>query len=182
MFFDSLSLIALKGARDTMQEPLDITEFYPTRFRALGRSFPTHLCQLEAEQALFSLWYRAEQRKEIWRRVFRLWPVFASLVLAPFAPRVGAFLVHSHPWAMVLVFPFALLARNPGLHVSGNMAPVLPGIVLWAQFPFEGILAWLIVRRRVTVPAVAGQVFYFHYLAALELLMLSGIVRQWLAW
>jgi len=177
-----MSSYAGPGFLGTTQEPPSTSAFNPPRFRALVRSFPTHLCQLEAERALYCLWYQAEHRKEIWRRVFKLWPIVAGLVLAPFAPQFYAFLVGAHPWAMVVVFPFTLLARSTGLHMSDNLARVLPEAVLYLQFPVEGLIALLVVRRRVTLPAVTGQIFYYHYLASLELLMLSGIVRQLLIW
>ncbi len=103
------------------------------------------------------------------------WPLALGVALGLAAPHLRAVLMHSHPWTMWVVFPFVLLAGRPEVHGTGT----LQLIILYAQFPLEGLLIqWAVRRQYVTVPAVAGRVFYFHYLCALQLLMISGAVGQ----
>lgn len=112
------------------------------------------------------------------RRAKRFWPVAAGALLALVAPQLHALMARFEPWGMWLVFPFAVLAGRPELHVPVRFVQSLPLIVLYLQFPLEGLAARVILQRRITAPAVAGQIMYFHYLAGLQLLMLSGAVAR----
>jgi hypothetical protein len=160
-----------------MHELLLDPEFRTQRFRALRDTFPTHMNQIEAEQAMYCLWHREHRRQQRVGRLMRLWPVAAGLLLALFAPALYAFLTRSHPWGMWLVFPFALLAHRPELEVNDRIASVLPQVILYAQFPIEGLVARMALRRHVTLPGVTGQIFYFHFLAAVQLAMVSGLLN-----
>jgi hypothetical protein len=124
---------------------------------------------------MFSLWHREQRRRRRLGGMLGLWPVGVGLLLAFFAPALGAFLTRHHPWGMWLVFPFALLAHRPELEVSGRIARVLPAMILYAQFPLEGLFARMVLRRHVTLSGVTGQIFYFHFLAAVQLAMVSGV-------
>jgi hypothetical protein len=151
------------------------------RFRALSSAFPTHENQLEAEQVVFSHWYMAHRRKEWWSWCLRLWPIAVGVAISIFAPEIHAWLVRSHPWGMWVVFPYALLAHRPEVAINAQLSRFLPTAALLLQFPIEGLLARMILRRRVTVSGVTGQILYFHYLAALQLILLTGVAAQILA-
>lgn len=150
----------------------------PLRFRATFRSFPTHIRQLEAEQEAFHLWQCQERRKIALRQMKKLWPLAVGALLGAAAPELHALMARFEPWGLWLVFPFAVLACRPELHALGQLIRNLPQIVVYLQFPLEGLLARLILKRRITFPAVAGHMCYFHYLAGLQLLMLSGAVAR----
>ncbi len=150
----------------------------PLRFRATFRSFPTHVRQLEAEQEFFHTWQREQRRKELLRRMGKLWPIAMGVFLGLVAPQLHDLVARFEPWSMWVVFPFAVLAGRPELRVIDRLVRNLPLIVLYLQFPLEGLIALLVLRRRITVPAVAGQIFYFHYLAGLQLLMIGGAVAR----
>ena len=134
--------------------------------------------QLEAEQALFRLWLQRQRRKRFWRGVGKLWPIAIGAALGAIAPQLHAVVSRFEPWGLWLVFPFAVLGCRPELQVLGQIVRHLPLVLLYAQFPLEGLIAILALRLRVTVPGVAVQVFYLHYLAGLQLLMISGAVTQ----
>jgi hypothetical protein len=150
----------------------------PLRFRATFASFPTHLKQIEAEQAAFCAWQCVQRRKERLRWVIKLWPVAAGVILGLVTPQLHAVMARFEPWGMWVVFPFAVLACRPELHAAEQLVRNFPMIVLYAQFPIEGLIARLALRRHVTVPGVARQVFYLHYLAGLQLVMVGGAVVQ----
>lgn len=147
------------------------------RFRALRGTFPTHLNQIETEQAAFYLWHQEQRRKMRLGWLLRLWPIGMGLVLSLFAAPLRAFFLRSHPWGMWLVFPFTLLAHRPEIAVNEQLSRTLPRVILYLQFPLEGLIALLIVRRRVTLPGVTGQIVYFHFLAAVQLAMITGILN-----
>lgn len=161
-----------------MHEPFSISGCHPRRFRATFDSFPTHIRQIEAEQSVFCIWLRVQRFKEFLRWIGRLWPIAAGLLLGMVAPQLHALVVRFEPWGMWIVFPFAVLARRPELHAGGQTGRNLPMLILYVQFPIEGLIARMVLRNRVTVPRVAGQVFYLHYLACLQLLMIGGAVTQ----
>jgi hypothetical protein len=161
-----------------MHEPLYTSDLRPARFRATFSKFPTHIEQLETEQAVFRVWLRRQRFRHFCTSVSTLWPIAAGLLLGLLAPRMCALMIRFEPWAMCFVFPFVVIARRPELHALARIAGNLPLLILYAQFPIEGLLARLAFRRRVTVRGVACQVCYFHYLAALQLLMIGGAVAQ----
>ncbi len=152
-------------------------EYRTQRFRALMDTFPTHEQQIEAEQVMFCRWHREQRRRRRVGWMLRSWPIAVGLLLALCAPALCAFLTRSHPWGLWLVFPFALLAHRPELDVNDKIAHLLPQVILYAQFPLEGLVARMVLRRHVTIPGVTGQIFYFHFLAAVQLAMVSGILN-----
>jgi hypothetical protein len=162
---ESLSSSSISGSR-------------PRRFRALFASFPTHIRQIEAEQNAFIEWQRVQRRKAWLRWVGKLWPIVVGVALGLAAPQLYKVVVKFEPWGLWLVFPFAVLACRPELHAIAQLVRNLPMVVLYLQFPLEGLIARLALRRRVTAGGVAGQVFYLHYLAGLQLVMIGGAVTQ----
>jgi hypothetical protein len=151
-------------------------DYRTQRFRALNPAFPTHVNQLETEREIFWNWYRVQRRKRWLGRILRLWPIALGTLLGLLAPQLRAFLMESHPWGMWVVFPFALLARRPELQFNEQIGRILPPLILYLQFPLEGLAARLALRQHVTVPGVTGQIFYFHFLGALQLVLVSGLL------
>jgi hypothetical protein len=161
-----------------MHESLRHFDRQPRRFRATFSAFPSHLEQLEAERALCRLSLRQERRKRFWQAIGRMWPVGLGIVLGFAAPQLHAVVNRFEPWGLWLVFPFAVLACRPELQVVVQLVNHLPTVLLYLQFPLEGLIAILALQRRVTVAGVAAQFLYLHYLAGLQLLMIGGAVTQ----
>ena len=88
-----------------------------------------------------------------------------------------AMLAASAPWAMNIVFPFVVLAGRPELHLSGALAHYLPLVMLYAQFPLDGLIARKVLKRKIKISGVAMQVCLYHFLGATEILLLSGALR-----
>lgn len=118
-----------------------------------------------------------ERQEKFVRHMIALWPVGAGLLVSAFAPLLKAGAEGIGPWAVTLLFPFVVLAERPEIQV-GPITHWLPTIMLYAQFPIEGLLARIILRRRVRPLAVTGQVMLFHFLGIVELWMLSGTARE----
>jgi len=130
--------------------------------------------QLKGELAEFDRGRRYERRLKLLRQVVTLWPVVAGLILGCLAPELWKLVAPLGPWGMWTVFPFAIIAARPEWHVSGQIAQALPLAAMYAQFPIEGLLVRRILRHHVTLPEVARETFFFHFLGATELCLASG--------
>lgn len=159
----------------TVHEPSYTSVYRLERFRANTPSIPEHLGEIEEERRRFRAWLRLELLKLRLRRTLDLWPLALGVALGVAAPHLRTLLMHSHAWGMWVVFPLVLLAARPEVQAAGPVVAGLPMLMLYLQFPLEGLIVQAALRRRVTVPGVAGQVFYFHYLAAMQLVMVSGV-------
>ncbi|MGA2674253.1 MAG: hypothetical protein ABSE99_13605 [Terracidiphilus sp.] len=137
--------------------------------------------ELWASLACLRRLQRAEKRKQILRDLARYWPVGVGLVLACFAPWLRQVVNSCSPWGMRLVFPFVDLSGRPEWHLRGEVAAMLPQVMLYAQFPIEGLLAKFALKSRVSLLGVAGQLFYFHFLGAAQLWMVSGALDRFMA-
>jgi uncharacterized membrane protein (DUF441 family) len=62
------------------------------------------------------------------------------------------------------------------LHLHGALATALPHLMLYAEFPLEGLLAKSIIVGKVTPVAVFGRIACLHLLACTLLLMVSGAI------
>lgn len=120
-----------------------------------------------------------EQRRErLQKSLASSWPLFAGLVLACFAPLLRDLVVPFDPWGMRILFPFVVLAGRHEINFGGVVSEYLPKVMLYAQFPLEGILAKSILRGRVSFSAVTMQVLFYHFLGAVQLWLISGSLGQ----
>lgn len=124
---------------------------------------------------------RLRNRRRFVRNVIRLWPVAIGMLLACVAPEIRALLVPFRPWGMWIVFPFVALARRPELQFNTTLSGIIPVFMLYAQFPIEGLLARMALKKRVTLKGVARHVFFMHFLTGMELCMVSGVVWRAMA-
>jgi hypothetical protein len=100
----------------------------------------------------------------------RSWPIAVGIVIACFAPILSEVLTVVKPWGMWLVFPFAALAARPELHL-GSLGEMATQAVLFLQFPVEGYFAKKILKGRVTLGGVAGQILLYHFLGVVQLFL-----------
>lgn len=121
---------------------------------------------------------RQNNRRQLVANVIRLWPVLAGIMLASVAPEIQDMLVPYQPWGNWIVFPFVALARRPELQFNSTLSGVVPMAMLYLQFPLEGLLARMALKKRVTLKGVARHMFFMHFLTAAELCMVSGVFWQ----
>jgi hypothetical protein len=126
--------------------------------------------------------HRREAREERRRHSLEFWagfwPVVLGFILACFAPQLRDFLAQFRPWVMGAVFPFAVLAGRPELHLGTTLESVLPQVMLYAQFPLEGLLATIAFSGRVTIFSGTARMAYCHAMAATLLLLVSGVAAH----
>ena len=111
-------------------------------------------------------------------RLVEYWPVAAGIFLSFFAPQLRDLVAPLHPWGMWLVFPFVVIAQRPEVYMGDEMAVILPMVMLYVQFPLEGLLAKIALKGNVTIPGVAGQVTFYHLLGIIELWLVNGLLGQ----
>jgi hypothetical protein len=124
---------------------------------------------------------RLERQTRSLRRLASLWPVALGVVLGAYGPVLRDLAAGYAPWAVTLLFPFSALVGERGLHLSWDATQTLAQLLLYAQFPLEGLLACMVLRHRVGLFKVAGQVICAHVLAVLYLGLVSGSFSQFLA-
>jgi len=128
---------------------------------------------------------REEQKGDRRWRLFLLllsfWPVAAGILLGCFAAELRDQMALFHPWGMRLVFPLAVVAGRPEASMGDTMAWILPQVLVYAQFPLEGLLVRMVLRNHVTLSAVIGRMCCYHFLGATHLLLLTGVLAQFAA-
>lgn len=156
-------------------EPAQGTTPPTRRSRARAIAFLQAQRQRELEENLAVLQARREGERSnlLLERLIALWPLWLGIVLGVFSPTLEVLAKAAGPWCMALVYPFVMLAKRPEIQV-GPITHYLPTIMLYAQFPIEGLLARVVIKRRIRPMGVAWHVFVFHFLGIAELLMLSG--------
>ena len=130
-----------------------------------------NLAELRALQSM-------ERRSRFVLRMVDCWPIAAGLILGALAPALQALLAASAPGAMSIFFPFVVLAGRPELHLTGYLARYLPLVMLYAQFPLEGLLAKVVLKRKITFSGFAAQMLFYHFLGVMQTVLLSGALRQ----
>ena len=118
------------------------------------------------------------KQKEIVQRLVNLWPVLMGISIACFAPVLRDLVSPLGPWGARALFPLAALAGYRGVHFGAFMSRVLPQILLYAQFPLEGLLVKIALRNRITVAGAAAQVIIFHLLSAAGLWLINSGLSQ----
>jgi len=96
-------------------------------------------------------------------------PVAVGVALAAAAPQLRDLLAVYEPWGMRVVFPFVLVAGLHEIGLSDEMTRTLPQLMLYLQFPLEGLLTRLTLRRGVKARAAIGQLIFLHAVSAIVL-------------
>jgi hypothetical protein len=110
-----------------------------------------------------------QQRSKRMQNLVNSWPIAAGMVLAVCAPFMSDALAVFKPYGMWLVFPFVELVGRPELHMGAQFREMAPQVMLFLQFPLEGLMAKKFLKGRVTLGGVTGQVFLYHLLGAIQL-------------
>ena len=103
-----------------------------------------------------------------------LWPLVIGLVLGMIAPWMKDQLVELGPWAMRAVFPFAVLAGRNEIGLSHELTRTLPQLVIYFQFPLEGLLTRYSLGKGANLRAALGQILFLHCICTLVLWLVAG--------
>lgn len=106
------------------------------------------------------------------------WPVALGVLLGFYAPGLRDLATGYAPWAATLLFPLSAVAQQREIHLSLGTALTLSQIMLFAQFPLDGVLARMILKHRPTAMSVCGHVAGLHTLAVLYIAFVTGSLSQ----
>jgi hypothetical protein len=121
---------------------------------------------------------RSQRKLKSLLRLAGYWPVAVGVVISLFAPEMQQMVAPFKPWGMWIVFPFVSIAGRPEIFMGDRLAVLVPAVMLYAQFPLEGLIARIALKGNVTVNAVLGQVLFLHALCIIELWLVNGSVWQ----
>jgi hypothetical protein len=119
---------------------------------------------------------REENAEERWRSRHRfstvVWPFLIGVVLSIFALEISSVLGDLNPWFLRLVFPFAQLVDRPEFGLRWELGGYLPLIVLFLQFPLEGLWVTMNLRLRGRMSFVFAPLIFLHLVGAFVLFLL----------
>ena len=101
------------------------------------------------------------------------WPLAAGLVLACLAPWIRDLADLFAPWGRWILLPAVSLVDCKQLPLGSGARSIAGQFALYAQFPIEAVVIRSVLKERVNVRAVAGQLVLFHALAVVFLWLLS---------
>jgi hypothetical protein len=101
------------------------------------------------------------------------WPFFASLVLAFLAPHIQEWIGSVDSLGMRIVFPFVLISGRHEFGMSEELTTQLPQLMLYLQFPLEGLLTAFSRSRGLKWPGCIGQILFLHFIGFFVLFLLS---------
>ena len=121
---------------------------------------------------------RRKRQQKSMIRLLEYWPVAVGVGLSFFAPMLYDMVTPFRPWGIWLAFPFVAISGRPEIYMGDHMAVILPKLMVYIQFPLEGLLAKIALKGNVTVHGVLVQVAFFHGLCIIDLWLLSGGLWQ----
>jgi hypothetical protein len=97
------------------------------------------------------------------------WPVLVGVALGFFAPQIRDLVEPYDPWGMRAVFPFVQFFGLREIGMSEELTRTLPQLMLYLQFPLEGLLTKFTLGRGVHAINALAQLVFLHVVAALVL-------------
>jgi hypothetical protein len=96
-------------------------------------------------------------------------PLAVGIALGSLAPAIYALAALWDPWGLRVVFPFVQLVGLREFGISHELARMLPQLMLYLQFPLEGILVASNLRRGMKLSAALGAIPPLHFAGGLVL-------------
>jgi hypothetical protein len=96
-------------------------------------------------------------------------PIAAGIALGSVAPQLFAFAAHWNPWGLRVVFPYVQLCALHEIGMSDELTRTIPQLMLYLQFPLEGLLVASNMRRGARFAAAIGPVPGLHFVGGLVL-------------
>jgi hypothetical protein len=119
---------------------------------------------------------REENAGERWRSRHRfstaIWPFLIGIILSIFALQLFGLVSDLDPWIARLIFPFELLVERPEFGLRWELGGYLPQIVLFLQFPLEGLWVTMNLRLRGRVSFALAPLIFLHLVGAFVLFLL----------
>jgi hypothetical protein len=119
---------------------------------------------------------REEKAEERWRSRHRfstaIWPFLVGVILSIFALQLWDILGDLNPWLSRLVFPLVELVERPEFGLRWYLGGYLPQIVLFLQFPLEGLWVTMNLRLRGRMSFAFAPLIFLHLVGAFVIFLL----------
>lgn len=96
-------------------------------------------------------------------------PLAVGIVLGFIAPQLFALASVWNPWGLRVVFPFVQFVGLREIGMSDELTRTLPQLMLYLQFPLEGLLVANNLRRGMRASIAVSPIFFLHFVSALVL-------------
>jgi len=117
-----------------------------------------------------------ENAGEKWRARHRystvIWPFIGGLILCICASQLWAIVTDLNQWVSWLVFPLVVLAQRPEFGLNWELGGYLPQILLFLQFPAEGLWVTLNLRLRGRLTFAFAPLIFLHLAGAFVIFLL----------
>jgi len=100
-------------------------------------------------------------------------PLAVGIALGFVAPQVHALAGHWGPWGLRAMFPFVQLAGLREIGMSDELTRTLPQLMLYLQFPLEGLLVAGNLRRGMRLSKAIEPIAALHLVCGLVLWLVS---------
>jgi hypothetical protein len=105
-------------------------------------------------------------------------PIAVGIAIASVAPQIHALAALWNPWGLRVIFPFVQLTGLHEIGMSDELTRTVPQLMLYMQFPLEGLLVASNLRRGMRLTAAVGPIPALHFVAGLVLWIVAlGSVR-----
>ena len=101
------------------------------------------------------------------------WPVAAGVVLGCLSPLLSSLLAAYEPWGPRIVFPFVQFVGLHEIGMSAELTRTLPQLMLYLQFPLEGLLTKNSLSRGVKITTALGHLIFLHAVCVMVLWLVS---------
>jgi hypothetical protein len=99
-----------------------------------------------------------------WRTLIQL---AIGILLAFLAPQILTLAIQWNPWGVRLVFPFVQLLALRDMGLNNQLSHTLPQLMLFLQFPLEGLAVVTSLRRGKRFVQAAAPVVILHFMCVL---------------
>lgn len=132
----------------------------PRRFRPIAAGVDRR--DVEANLAAVHKQIRKQRRAKFYGNLLSFWPVVLGIVLSFYAPELRDLAGGFASLPAKLLFPLSALAALHEIPGISAPLPALSQLLLYAQFPFDGLLAFMLLRQRSGLLNICSQVMCFH--------------------
>ncbi|MGB0063758.1 MAG: hypothetical protein WBP85_04865 [Terracidiphilus sp.] len=132
---------------------------------------------INARLAAMHVSIHKERRARFYGNLFSLWPVALGVGMSFCSTSLCDAAGNYAPLVAKLLFPLSFLAAQHEMHLGPDAMPALSQVMLFAQFPLDGLLVCMLLRQRSNLLSVCGQVALFHVLFLVCIGWVTGSFR-----
>ena len=100
------------------------------------------------------------------------WPLILGIVVTPFTVHAASIMAIAGPGALMMLYPYVLLLKEPALGLSSELGNDLSQLMMYLQFPLYGLVMAFSLRSKSLWTAIATAVA-MHFAAVLILFLIT---------